>query len=50
LVKNSIHNYHKEIKEAEKLSKEFEKENKLQKKIEEIKEDLGPVKKKRRKF
>jgi len=32
LVKNSIHNYHKEIKEAEKLSKEFEKENKLQKK------------------
>lgn len=48
LVKNSIHNYHKEIKEAEKLSKELEKENKLQKeKIEEIKEDLGPVKKKR---
>jgi len=55
IVKNSIHNYHKEIKDAEHLAEELKKENEIQKeKIEEIKEEMENIepkpRKKRRKF
>lgn len=46
LVKTSIHNYHKEIKDAEKITAELQKENKIQnKEIENLVETIKPEKK-----
>jgi hypothetical protein len=48
LVKGSIHAYHKEIKEAEKVAEEIKEENKLEKEeIKEMKKTIEPTKKSR---
>ena len=46
LVKNSIHAYHKEIKEAEKLTAELQEENEVQnEEIQNLEEEIKPTKK-----